>query len=568
MNERNKINDKKRIAIYARVSTEHEAQMSALENQVDWYQPILDLRPEWILIDSYIDKGITGTSAEKRPEFMRMIKDAQNNRFDMIITREVSRFARNTVDTLKYTRKLKEYGVEVFFLSDNIRTFDSDGEIRLTIMATLAQDESRKTSIRVKAGQKTSMEKGTFYGNGNILGYDRTVTYSSTGKADVMFIINQEQAEIVRMIFNMYLEGNGLEQIRKELEQRGIKTAMGKEKWHVTNISHILKNTFYCGIITYYKEYVPDYLTQKKIRNHGVIENLQVKGKHEPIITEEDFEKAQAIMESKRSKNISIKTGKRIGKNPRKIMWGRLLVCECGHEFSLRRWKPGEGPDGGAYMCYSIVTNGSYSSRKKKGLPTEGFCKMPMIPIWKLNVLAYYVFKYCSEELPNLLLKEDTNDSEDKRLLEQLKKQRENTNNKINTLIDMRMQNEISKETFHAKNKELEDSLKEIEKKIVKYDNNQFDTVFYENFKSLISRMNNVISSSDTIPDEEVEKHISKIKVYPDESNWYLNVLSKPKEQLVGSFTITRDTAMKFLSEHGEKISHKKWKDYTVNVYI
>ena len=141
------------VVIYARVSTEHEAQISALENQLDWYKPLLDYHPEWTLVERYVDEGITGTSAEKRPEFMRMMEDAKKHKFDLILTREVSRFARNTVDTLQYTRMLKEHGVEVYFINDGIKTFDGDGELRLTIMATLAQDESRKTSIRVKSGQ-------------------------------------------------------------------------------------------------------------------------------------------------------------------------------------------------------------------------------------------------------------------------------------------------------------------------------------------------------------------------------------------------------------------------------
>ena len=189
---------KRSVAIYARVSTEHEAQLSALENQVDWYRPILAARPEWTLTAQYIDEGITGTSAEKRPQFMKMIADAKQKKFDMIITREVSRFARNTVATLQFTRMLKEYGVEVFFINDNIKTFDGDGELRLTIMATLAQDESRKTSIRVKAGQQTSMQNGVFYGNGNILGYDRV------GKE---LVINPEQAKTVRKKLRKKLEG-------------------------------------------------------------------------------------------------------------------------------------------------------------------------------------------------------------------------------------------------------------------------------------------------------------------------------------------------------------------------
>ena len=185
------------VVIYARVSTEHEAQLSALDNQLDWYRPLLEQHPNWHLVRTYVDEGITGTSANKRPQFLRMLANAQRGEFDLILTREVSRFARNTVDTLQYTRQLKAIGVEVFFINDGIRTFDGDGELRLTIMATLAQDESRKTSVRVKSGQQTSMENGVYYGNGNILGYDRV------GKE---LVINPEQARTVRKIYDWYLD--------------------------------------------------------------------------------------------------------------------------------------------------------------------------------------------------------------------------------------------------------------------------------------------------------------------------------------------------------------------------
>ena len=163
----------RRVVFYGRVSTEHEAQLSALENQMQWYEDIAERNPNWCVIKRYIDEGITGTQAKKRPAFLRMIQDAKQKKFDLIVTREVCRFARNTVDTLVVTRELKEYGIEVYFVEDNIWTMDGDGELRLTIMATLAQEESRKISERVRAGQKISRDKGVLYGSGNILGYDR-----------------------------------------------------------------------------------------------------------------------------------------------------------------------------------------------------------------------------------------------------------------------------------------------------------------------------------------------------------------------------------------------------------
>ena len=157
------------IVFYGRVSSEHEAQLSALENQLQWYDDQAKYHPNWKVLRKYIDKGITGTQAKKRPSFMQMIEDAKQKKFDLIVTREVCRFARNTVDTLVVTRELKKYGVEVYFVEDNIWTMDGDGELRLTIMATLAQEESRKTSERVLAGQKISRDKGVLYGSGNII---------------------------------------------------------------------------------------------------------------------------------------------------------------------------------------------------------------------------------------------------------------------------------------------------------------------------------------------------------------------------------------------------------------
>ena len=195
--DRNRTRD---MVFYGRVSTEHEAQLSALENQIQWYDDQAKYHPNWNVLNKYIDEGITGTQAKKRPAFLQMIEDAKAGKFDLIVTREVCRFARNTVDTLVTTRELKNIGVEVYFVEDNIWTMDGDGELRLTIMATLAQEESRKVSERVKAGQQISRINGTIYGCGNILGYDRV--------GDT-YVKNPDQSETVRMIYDMYLDGKG-----------------------------------------------------------------------------------------------------------------------------------------------------------------------------------------------------------------------------------------------------------------------------------------------------------------------------------------------------------------------
>ncbi len=229
-------NRERTVVFYGRVSTEHEAQLSALENQLQWYDDQAKYHPNWNVLRKYIDEGITGTQAKKRPSFLEMIADAKQGKFDLIVTREVCRFARNTVDTLVVTRELKNYGVEVYFVEDNIWTMDGDGELRLTIMATLAQEESRKTSERVLAGQKISRDKGVLYGSGNILGYDRV---------GGTYVINEEQAETVRMIFDMYLKGMGFTKICHELTRLKRKDASGLVRWECTKVSRIIHNATY-----------------------------------------------------------------------------------------------------------------------------------------------------------------------------------------------------------------------------------------------------------------------------------------------------------------------------------
>lgn len=209
-------NRDRRMVFYGRVSTQHEQQKDALSNQMQWYDDQLKYHANWQLVGRYIDEGITGTLAKKRPFFMRMLDDARNGKFDLIVTREVCRFARNTVDTLSITRELRGIGVEIYFVSDNIWTLDSDGELRLSIMSSLAQEESRKISERVLAGQMISRQNGVLYGNGNILGYD-------LDKAHNTYTINEEQAKVVRFVFDMYSRDYGQSLICNELTRLGYK---------------------------------------------------------------------------------------------------------------------------------------------------------------------------------------------------------------------------------------------------------------------------------------------------------------------------------------------------------
>lgn len=531
----------RKVAVYARVSTEHEAQLSALENQKDWYKPIIAQHPEWDIVRMYTDEGITGTSAQKRPQFMKMIEDAGDGEFDLILTREVARFARNTVDTLQYTRSLKAKGVEVFFINDNIKTFDGDGELRLTIMATLAQDESRKTSIRVKCGQQTSMDNGVFYGNGNILGYDRV------GKD---MVINPEQAKTVRMIYDWYLDGVGIRAIKFRLEQARRLTATGKSNWHESNISKILQNSFYCGIITYHKEYTPDFLEQKKIRNFGEIELTKTRGTHEPIITEEEFERVQEMIAKRRKELPNTGAGKRrqIGEKQPGDVWTELLICECGHKFNRKVWHRVEDDVQYGYQCYSSIRTGTVTTRLRKGLPIDDVCKTPMIAGWKLQMMVKNIFREYLHNtaevlaLAEAMLERHIDDEEpqtdNNRLIEQKQAEAEKLNKRLHSLIEMRADGEITRDIFKAKKQEIEDRLLAIQNELSQLQPQEEaidDATHDEKIKILKFYLEQSVNpdAMENIPEDVIRAFIVKVVVHENSFDWYLRFSpDKPPKSL------------------------------------
>ena len=516
---------KRVVAIYARVSTEHEAQISALGNQIQYYDDLFEKHPEWELYDRYIDEGITGTSVKKRKNFMRMMQDASKNKFDLIVTKEVSRFARNTVDTLQQTRILRREGVEVYFTEDNIWTMnDEDGELRLTIMATLAQNESKKTSVRVKAGQMISFKNGVLYGNGNILGYDRI------GKE---YVVNELQARTVRRIFDLYLDGNGVRKIQFVLEKEGHLTATGLTKWQPGNISRILRNPFYCGTIVYRKQFVPDFLEQKKINNFGEVDKVIVEGRHTPIVTKEQFEKVQQILSSK-SESVHNKgcRGKKISKD----VWCRKMKCECGSSYNRVTWhKSSEGPQY-AYQCYSQIRTGTFKTRERKGLSTEGICVTKMVPRWKLEVMADIIFQkfwndregvlaIANEMLDNCYENEHDNEVLDRK--RDLEDKMELWNRKYNNLLDMRMAGEIEKDRYDEKREQILKEQQYLKKQleIIGGETALSDDIYMDKVEILKYGLEqNFNFSTRHIPEEVIDAFIKEIIVCQDGFIWKLNL--------------------------------------------
>ena len=522
----------RKVAIYARVSTEHEAQLSALENQIQYYNGILEAHKDWELYDRYIDEGITGTSVRKRKNFMRMMEDALSGKFDLIITREVSRFARNTVDTLQQTRLLKRNGVEVYFTEDNIWTMnDDDGELKLTLMATLAQNESKKTSVRVKAGQAVSFENGVFYGNGNILGYNRD------GKN---LVINEDQAKTVRLIYDLYLTGNGIRKIQYELENQGRLTATGKKHWDCSGISRILRNEFYCGIIVYRKNFVPDYLEQKKIRNYDQVEKVEVQGKHQPIVTEEEYRRVQNILNSKKATQVAIERARR-GVKPSLDVYCRKMKCECGISFNRKVWhRTKEGETQYAYQCYNQINTGTVATRIKKGLSTEGICDVPMVPGWKIRMMADWIFRSFWKNRNQVLDKatemlekhiDDEVNQDFTEEIEAINKEIQKQKDRLKNLVEMRMDGEISKEIFSEKKQDIEERITRLEAELREYAVDEMpeteDT--QDRLKVLQELMEkNFDFSGQEVPEEIVDAFVDSIIVHKDYFEWNLKLAEKP----------------------------------------
>ncbi len=335
---------KLRVAAYCRVSTDKDDQTNSLISQRKYFADYITHHEDWTLMDVYYDEGISGTQTKKRAGFNAMIEDAMRGEIDLILTKEVCRFARNTVDTLSYTRKLKDNGVGVIFTIDNIDTRDSDGELRLTIMASIAQEESRKTSERVKWGQKRRMEQGIVFGR-DLIGY--TVR-------DGELAINEEEVPIVRAIFHKYTnEGKGTHVIARELSEEGLRPKRVK-LWSATVILRALRNEKYVGDLCQKKTFTPNYLTHAKKYNRGNEEMVYLKDHHEPIIDRDLWNRTEEeLLRRAPTEEMKSKHSNRYWSS------GKLYCGMCGQRYVSRTKKLKNGTTYKAWRCYAAANHGT-----------------------------------------------------------------------------------------------------------------------------------------------------------------------------------------------------------------
>ena len=343
------------VVAYARVSTEKEEQEDSFERQVTHYTALIKSKPEWKFGGIYADPGITGTRAEKRPDFLRMIDDCRAGKINKILVKSISRFARNTVDALNYIRELKDLGISIFFENENIDTLTPGGEVLITILAAMAEQESRTMSTNIKWSYQKKFKNGEVTLNtSSMWGYIKTGRKDADGKE--IYEINEEEAAIVRRIYREFLAGITPARICRGLEEDGILTKRGNKKWSTSVIRSILSNEKYTGNAILGKTFKPDVLSKKRQKNMGQVPMYYAEGSHPAIIDMETFELVKAELQRRtEEKTMAVGSSRYTSKYP----FSGLLVCgECGHKLRRHVRRVGSGKQVPAWGCSNRIANG------------------------------------------------------------------------------------------------------------------------------------------------------------------------------------------------------------------
>lgn len=452
-----KMAKKLKVAAYCRVSTDKDEQTNSLDSQRKYFRDYIENHSEWTLTGVYYDEGISGTQTKKRAGFNQMIEEAFCGNIDLILTKEVSRFARNTVDTLSFTRKLKEHGVGVVFTIDNIDTREADGELRLTIMASIAQEESRKTSERVKWGQKRKMEQGVVFGR-DLLGYK---------VKDGLLIINEEEVPAVKAIFHKYTnEGKGTHVIARELTEEGLRPKR-IDLWSNTVVLRVLRNEKYVGDLCQKKTVTLNYLTHQKKCNRGEEEVVYLTNHHEPIIdrqlwnrTQEELKRRSPAEEQKRKYSN------------RYWCSGKLECGICGRHFVGRTKKYKDGNRYKAWRCYAAAT---YGIRKKDAAGKEVGCDNQSYNDRSLLTAVQYCIQHIQIKFEGLKkemideIKEIQYLREKKADTSDLEKKIEALSEKKRKVLDLMLSDMITSQEAREQNDWYNSKIETLEKQLLSY---------------------------------------------------------------------------------------------------
>ncbi len=394
------INKQYRVAAYCRVSTDKEEQENSLENQITYYKSKIENTSNWTLVDIFADFGISGMNDTNRIEFQRMLEMCNKGKIDLIITKSISRFARNTVDCLTHVRKLKANNIGVIFEKEGINTLDAVSETFLTWFSAFAQAESESLSQNITRGKRMGYKEGKFSFPSGLYGYDRG--------DGITPVIIPEQAAIVRKIFHMYLEGNSIRGIKKWLNDNNIETARGTGEWKESTVSGILKNEKYKGDVLLQKSYTVDYLTKTTAKNKGEVTQYYIENNHEGIVSREIFDMVQEEMQRRANLYSSISTSRYSSEY---ALTGKVICGECGSKYR-RVTKSKRGKKKIVWRCIERLNNGTRNCKQSPTLLEETLHNAILNSIMDILKNSEDVKETVKREIEAIIFKDDEYNSQ------------------------------------------------------------------------------------------------------------------------------------------------------------
>jgi len=495
-----------RVTYYARVSSESDEQLNSLSNQITYYEDLIKQNHNWTFVPGYIDEGLSGISTKKRENFTRMIEDAAENKFDFVITKEISRFARNTLDSIQFTRQLLNYGVGVFFQNDNINTLDEDSELRLSIMSSIAQDELRKLSSRVKFGHQQAIKDKVVLGNSRIFGYT---------KDDGRLVIDEEQAPMVRELFELYAtDSYSMKQIETLFWEKGYRNHNGKKIAHTT-MSNMIANPKYKGYYVGNKVKVIDMFTKKQkfLPPEEWVMFKDETGEIVPaIVSEELWDTANAILK-RRSDDVKSRQGIC---NHANLLTGKLYCTHCGAAYYRRESTDRQGNKNSRWVCSGKIKNGADSCPSFAIYEEE--IKALLLDVTRDTrvsteaLIAEYAERFQALDVGNQIPK----------LIDEQKQRKELSLKKKSKLLEYNVTGAISDADFIAMNKQCAEEIADSEAQIKELEQQLYSK---EEFRRQIETMKTVMrnmersAATGAITKEFVEEFIDKILVTPESEN-------------------------------------------------
>lgn len=492
---------KKRVAPYCRVSTAEEEQQDSFENQVNYYKTMVDNNPDWELVDIFGDEGISGTSAEKRPDFRRMIKMCEQGKIDLIVTKSISRFSRNTSVTLEYVRKLKLMGIGIIFEKEKINTLEVSSEFMLSLYSTFAQEESESQSRNVKMGKRFKYSQGQTCFN-----FNRVYGYSQDGEKNIYII--PEQAAAVKLIFTRFQKGLSLREIADTLEEEKIPSPSGKAIWKTEAVKRILVNEKYAGNVMTQKTYIVDPISKKTRKNTGELPKYFIRNHHVPIIEPEVFDAVQIEL-SRRNCIKKNENKNNYGKYSGKYPFNNMIVCgECGTKYRRTMWVTRDKQKEYVWRCMNRLEHGKKKCKHSPSIKEEFL--ISAVTEAANSMITDVVY---AKELLKGAIAEIMGDNIQNKLNENSARMNE-LNEKLSQTLTKNLNGELSIEEMDKIFSEIRDEQLKLRHENDAYEKRrQIESADHEKLKTIFKTIDEIPEEIDRLEDDSIRMLFDRIEI-------------------------------------------------------